>query len=299
MPNKKLRTPKKDVKHRKGHKDARQTAATAGKHRVAAETKDAPRGQKKVLAKRQRAVAQDRKDATLAATKAGQAKVLGELKPLAKTINTLLKTAGDFDSKANDKRLTVAITLNEARTKCKAAKINFSEWVDGNVSQSYRECRKLLAIGASTDPKGAIEDLRKDAAQRGRAMRQRKKVSRDTAKAMSHFEVAEQALAMMSDIEALAIIESKAKVVGKRVVSEEDALLAKQKKRDKPFEFATVDEVKKGFRTLSARDKGEFVKWAAAEIGVTVTDPFQDDAVDTSVPKSMRRTAGNGKPARA
>ena len=168
-----------------------------------------------------------------------------------------------------------------ARTKCKAAKINFSEWVDGNVSQSYRECRKLLAIGASTDPKGAIEDLRKDAAQRGRAMRQRKKVSRDTAKAMSHFEVAEQALAMMPDKDAKTLMEGKARVLGMRVVSAGIAERGKQVDRDKPSEFATVDEVKKGFRTLSARDKGEFVKWAAAEIGVTVTDPFQDNAVDT------------------
>jgi hypothetical protein len=289
--------PKKDVKHRKGHKTHHQTVATAGKQRVAAETKEVPKGQKRAVARRQKAVEKGKKDAALAAAKAGQAKVLGELKPLAKTINAMLKTAGEFDGKANDKRLTAAITLEKARKKCREAKIGFKSWVNDHVNQGYDECRKLVAIGASADPKGAISDMRQGAAQRSRKMRAKQRASRDTAAAMSHFEVAEQALGLASDKDALSVMENKVRILGKRIVSEKDAEHAKQVERDKPSEFATVDELKKGFRTLTARDKGVFVKWAAALIGVTVSDPFQDAEVDTGIPESMRRTDGNSKPA--
>ena len=253
-------------------------------------------------AAKQAAKIKNRKDIALAAAKAGQAKVLGELETVAKEINVRLEKAGTLDGKADDHRLAAAKKLDEAKRKCKHAKIAFRTWVNDNVTQGYDECLKLVRIGAAPDPAKALADLRKGAAKRMQKMRDKQAGSRDTSttapKALSHFEVAEQAMAMMPDKDAKTLMEGKARVLGMRVVSEKDAETVRSMERTKPSEFATIGETQTAFLTLSAQEKGEFVKWAADNIGVTVTDPFQAEEIDTSVPASMRRAnkKGNSSP---
>ncbi len=228
--------------------------------------------------------------------KAKHSATIVELKPLAKTINTMLKTAGEFDGKADDKRLTAALTLERARVKCAKVNLNFKQWVNANVIQSYSEVSRLVAIGASQDPAKALQDLRSGAARRMKKLRKNQEAaSRDAAPAKSHslsaYEGAEQGLAILSDKHAKTLIEGKAAVLGLVVVSKAEAEKVKQVERDKPSEFATVEEVQTGFRTLKASDKMAFVKWGAALIGMTVSGDFQDgDAGD--IPKSLKRKTG-------
>ena len=228
---------------------------------------------------------------------------LGELAPLAKEINAHLKTAGEFDGKADDRRLTAAIALEKASALCREAKMSFKSWVAGNIEQSYDECRKLAVIGASPDPAKALADMRSGAAVRSRALRKRQAaVLRDTAaeasvgnKPLSHYEGAEQGLALLSHKDALTLIDGKLRGLGMRVVSEADAKRVEQAKKDSAAgKFATIAEVKTRFLTLKASDKLEFVRWAADNISVGVTGDFQDDSHLTDIPASMRRTAGNG-----
>lgn len=223
--------------------------------------------------------------------------VITELKPLAKEINALLKTASEFDGKADDRRLTVAIALEKARVKCAKAKLNFKKWVNDNVAQGYSEVSKLVAIGASQDPAKALQDLRSGAARRMQKLRKKQEaVSRDTGpmtKTLSSYEGAEQGLALLSDKHAKTLIEGKAATLGLTVISKAEVEEIKQARRDKPSEFATVEEVQTGFQTLKASDKMAFVKWGAALIGMTVSGDFQDgDAGD--IPKSLRRKKGDG-----
>ena len=263
-----------------------------------------------VVPARSKAVARGKKDVALAGAKGGQSAALGKLAPVAREINIRLEKAKTLDGKADDHRLAAAKTLERARAMCRKAKIPFRSWVDDNVAQGYREVEKLVAVGASRDPIKALADLRGGAAKRMRKLREREKeektASRDATAAvisdpfntgkslrLTQYEMAEQTLAVVSDKDALTLMESKAKVIGMCIVSEKDAEGVKQAKRDKPGEFATLDEVKKGFRTLKASDRGEFARWAAADVGLTVADPFREEG-DTPVPEKLRRTRGDG-----
>ena len=235
------------------------------------------------------------------AEKAKHTAVIIELKPIAKEINARLEKAGTLDGKADDHRLTAAITLEKARIKCDKAKLNFKAWVNEHVTQGYGEVSRLVAIGASQDPAKALQDLRSGAARRMKKLR-KNQASRDVSgtktQVLGPYAGAEAGLALLSDKHAKTLIEGKAAVLGLKVVSKADAEKITQGERDRPSEFATIEEVQTAFCTLKASDKMALVKWGAALIGMTVSGDFQDgDAGD--IPKSLRRKARKKGPIEA
>jgi hypothetical protein len=84
-------------------------------------------------------------------------KVLG---PLATRINGALEKASVAEGRADDLRLTAAVSLGEAKTAATVGKINFKKWAEENVTQSYETVRKLVRVGLSPDPAQALADLR-------------------------------------------------------------------------------------------------------------------------------------------
>lgn len=117
------------------------------------------------------------KVSTQAKAKGAQSKALAELAPLAKEINHRLKEAEQIEGKAFDHRLAACLQLDQAKRRCVKSKINFKNWCDENIAQSYETVRKLAACGGAKKPALALEDLR---ARTARAMRvSRAKVKAD------------------------------------------------------------------------------------------------------------------------
>ena len=219
-------------------------------------------------------------------------RVAKELKPVAKEINVKIKLAAKLDGKADDHRLSAALLLESARRRCKEAKIAFEKWCENNVEKSYDEVRKLVAIAQTPQPAKALADLRSGAAARNRKLRARQKVSRDAtapaSRAETPWEAADALVESLPDREALSLIEARAKPLGMVVVSETDANVLAQSKKDDPSEFATVDELESGFLSLKASDQYSFVQWAATQIGAEVAGDFSMEEHLTDIPDSLR-----------
>ena len=304
-------TKKRKPKRGKAGRSSRETLKAKRASTDASRNASVPKGEKRAASAERRTLADRVKASNVADRKAKHTSALTELAPIAKEINALLETAGDLDRKADDRRLTVAIALERARGVCRTSGLGFRRWVDDNVSQGYEECKKLVRIGAAPDPARALADMRAGAAKRSvqlRVRQKKEKVSRDAAsfaagaravaessKAMDPYDVAELAMSQLPDKHAHTLIDERAFSMGMRVVSEADVQVVRQAKKDKPDEFATVAEVKRGFSTLGAGDKEAVVRWAAALIGMTVSGDLRGDEVDITVPKRLRRTRGDGK----
>ena len=91
-----------------------------------------------------------------------------KLDVMAKEINVRLGKAEKLDDRAeaartdaDDHRLAAALHLADARTIANENRIGWKRWVDKNIERSYRDVKKLVAIGSANDPVLALEGARK------------------------------------------------------------------------------------------------------------------------------------------
>ena len=87
---------------------------------------------------------------------------------MAGEINVRLGKAEGYDGqaetamkKADDHRLAAALRLADARTLADDHRIGWKRWVDKNIDRSYRDVKRLVAIGSAEDPVLALESARK------------------------------------------------------------------------------------------------------------------------------------------
>ena len=87
---------------------------------------------------------------------------------MAEEINARLGKAEGYDGraetamhKADDHRLAAALKLAEARTLADESHIGWKRWVDKHIDRSYRDVKRLVAIGSAEDPVLALESARK------------------------------------------------------------------------------------------------------------------------------------------
>ena len=85
-----------------------------------------------------------------------------QLEALAKEVCVRLEKADKCAGQANDHRLAAALQLAKAREIATAESIPWKAWVAENIpNRSYRDVKRLVAIGSAKDPKAAIEETRK------------------------------------------------------------------------------------------------------------------------------------------
>ena len=91
-----------------------------------------------------------------------------KLGAMATEINIRLGKAEGYDGraetalqKADDHRLAAALQLAEARTLADDHRIGWKRWVGKNIDRSYRDVKRLVAIGSSEDPVLALVSARK------------------------------------------------------------------------------------------------------------------------------------------
>ena len=87
---------------------------------------------------------------------------------MAEEINIRLGKAEGYDGraetalqKADDHRLAAALQLADARTLADDHRIGWKRWVDKNIDRSYRDVKRLVAIGSAEDPVLALVSARK------------------------------------------------------------------------------------------------------------------------------------------
>ena len=158
-----------------GNKPAEATKTTAQR------AKDAQAAAKK---QKDAEAAKKKAEASAAKLQAANAKWLARA---AGTINGIIKRLGAAESKADDQRATLAVSLSEAEEVCKGSKLSFKEWAEGNILKmdgsgpySYPELRRLTKIGRDaegdeTTARKALEDMRAETARRVREHAERKK----------------------------------------------------------------------------------------------------------------------------
>ena len=203
------------------------------------------------------------------------AKVEKELVSVAKEVNVRLEKANKLMSDADDHRLAAALRLAEAKARCEEVDISFKAWAEQNITeQSYENVRKLAYVGSQDDPKQALADLRTRTKKAVEAHREKAKVAKAesakqiTGPAKSPFTVAEESIAKLDEKSAVNLIESRAKKLGMKVIS--DGEFKALKKAAEPTKGPSLDTAKEVFGGLKAADKMTFLKWAAAEIGASV-----------------------------
>ena len=278
-------------------KSAKATTDTKGRHASRIRNKDVPAGEKQAASAARQKKHQEEKQERADKLEMRQKDMLITLVSVAKEINVRLEKANQAEGKADDHRLAAALKLEEARKKCQFAKISFKQWIDNNVTKSFAEVYKLAKVGAASEPKKALADMRSGAAARNRALRKRQSMSRDTIAAASEnqstatpYERADQLIALLPDKQILTLVGNKVAPLGMRLVSDASAKKLRQLEdsNGRPITYA---EVQKVFLGLKASDKIMFVKWAGDNIGVEVTGDFQDDKHGVDIPESMRREA--------
>jgi hypothetical protein len=107
----------------------------------------------------------------------------------ANEINVRFEKAEKLFGQADDHRLAASILLAVAKERCREAKINFRQWCEKNVMQSYETVRKLIHIGVAENReknsgKLLLADMRATNAQRNKEHRARKKDSAGTTKGL-------------------------------------------------------------------------------------------------------------------
>ena len=131
---------------------------------------------KRVIKKRRSAAKKDGGGAE----KAKNTAVLRGLKKVANEANAMIDRAERGEKHAFDLRLSAALLLTSARATCKEAGLKFEGWCEKNVTISYKEVKRLTLVGASDDPKLALEDMRAKTAARGRRHREKARETRAT-----------------------------------------------------------------------------------------------------------------------
>lgn len=222
-----------------------------------------------------------------------------KLTPLANEINTRFEKAAGLEGKADDHRLAAALRLNEAKQLCAASGIRFRAWVSEHIKeQSWETVRKLALVGGAPNPQLALEDLRGKNREANRQHREKVKKKELTRKV---FGPAEALLAVKPDI-AIKAVRAFAHENGMEVVSKTEVKELKQKAKEaetvKPTVWS-VDALKAAFSGMAAKDKMEFVHWAAGEVGgrfVSALEPSDDTEQKSSsddlldIPPMLRRT---------
>lgn len=281
----------KATRRKKGHKTKKQTLNTASNRRAAAENKGVARGGKRaVIAERNKVAADEKAKRDEKKARAVDA-MLGVLKTIAQEINVRLEKASKLEGDADDHRLAAAIKLEDARRRCKAAKIKFQTWVEANVDKSYDEVMRLVKIGAAPEPRKALEDLRSGAAARNRKMRKHQRASRDASsgggKPASPYTTAREAVLALPDKDALELAKETVHPLGLNVVSETDVKRLLELEDDQRKPTASLKSVKMAFLGLKARDKMRLVEFAAEQVGVEIKGDYQPDI--TKMPEHLRR----------
>ena len=249
-----------------------------------------------------------KKSQQLSTAKGQEVATLTKLKPIAQEINERLVKASKLTSDAFDHRLAAAIRLEDASKMCKKAGMNFKKWAETNVTQSYETVRKLIAIGRSDDPKLALEDLRLSTRKAVAKHAAGKKVLANTPKSdrlpepvssassRTAWEIAEDMVASLSDKEQLSLVTARANLIGHKVITAQAAVAAKDAQSTSVS--PQLKAMKVAFGGLKASAKMKFIKWAADEVGATVTSVLSNGAIDEApipeiggvpVPESMRR----------
>lgn len=220
-----------------------------------------------------------------------------KLAPIGNEINVRFEKIAKLDGQADDHRLAAALRLEEAKQFCGAHGVKFRAWVEANIkSQSWETVRKLAAVGGAPNPQLALEDMRKKNAAANKQHREKKKIKEVERKV---FGPAEALLAVKPE-EAMRAVRAFASDAGLEVLSKTDVKELKQKAKsaeivkDQPL---TIDALKTAFNALPARDKMDFVRFAAAEVGgkfVSALEPndaeksSSDDLLE--IPPALRRT---------
>lgn len=158
---------------------------------------------------------------------------------MAKRANAALERAEKSEVRVNDLRLTAAVELGEAKTKCKEAGINFKAWASENVTYAYESVRKLATIGQADDPAKALEDLRsrtKASASKTREKNADKSYEGQVTKMITKMPAKEINI-----------------VVGNLIEDKGDGAL------------------RAGFKKLKKSDKLKFLAWAAESVGAEAT----------------------------
>lgn len=235
------------------------------------------------------------------------AKVEKSLVSVAKEVNVRLEKANKLMADADDHRLAAALRLAEAKQKVEEAGGSFKAWAEANITeQSYENVRKLAYVGGQDDPKQALADLRTRTKKAVEAHREKAKVAKQEAKqlagpAKSPFTVAEESIAKLDEKATVNLIESRAKKLGMKVISEGEFKALKKAASEAPIRGHDLQSAKEVFGDLKAADKMTFLRWAAAEIGASIDTAAFEQAVaepaDGSPPAFMRRKPSRRAPA--
>ena len=246
-----------------------------------------------------------------AGAKAGQSQALRELAPIAKEINHRISEATKYDGKALDHRLAACLQLASAKAKCKAHKVTFKAWVTENLKLGYDPARKLATIGEKSDPKAALEYLRKRTALAQAESMARKtqaaskpdpkpdpkpgKSSRATADGpirapRDPMTVAGEALAALDEGHRVDVLKSLASKVG-------FTLAEKQAAERKP-EGTPDDIARAAFSRMTAQAQQSHLQWCAQRLGAIVAFPDRSKASDDelfAIPDNLKRAADKPK----
>lgn len=219
-----------------------------------------------------------------------------KLAPIANEINVRFEKIAKLDGQADDHRLAAALRLEEAKKLCASQGVGFRKWVEENVKdQSWETVRKLAVVGGSPNPQIALEDMRKKNAAANKAHRAKKKVKEIERKVFGPAEV----LLSVKPEEAMKAVRAFAADAGLEVLSKTDVSALKQQAKGVEMKKAEgLDALKASFMALTARDKMDFVRFAAAEVGGKFVSALGDGEPQTTaadddplaIPPSLRRT---------
>lgn len=252
-----------------------------------------------------------------ATIKAKQQKAKDFLAPIAKEINHRLKQAEKMESDGLNHRLAASIQAARAKEQCKANQINFKSWCDAHLTMTYENIRKLARIGASDDPKLALDDMRAKAVIAQAKQREKAKAEKAAAKAakpsrgnlgrvqgskpkQTDNSVPLDALEALEPSMRKETLSSAAAIDGLKLVTNEQASL---------FDQDNVSILVTCFKALSKAGKKQFIQRIGDIEGFSVSDrpkpkakPKKDSvkAGDDSladIPDFLRR--GKAKPASA
>lgn len=267
-------------------------AAAAAKVKAKAEA-DAKEAEEKILLNAGKKRVQKEKDAAKRAKDkekakiAAQAKVKGahetalrKLAPIAKEIDARLTKANKMEDDAYDHRLAAALQLDKAKKECATSKINFKQWCETNITvQSYETIRKLVAVGGSADPAGALEDMRGRNKKANKKLRDKQKTEKAAAGKKAPSETPATRILHgfdnIKDEEGANLIAAQAPKYGLAVASVEDVKAAREMlERSKASPVAQILAI---FARATPAEKMEIVKMLVAEVGVEIVGMFNPE----------------------
>lgn len=206
-----------------------------------------------------------------------QTKVVEGLVPIAKEINVRLEKAERGKKEYDDHRLAAALRLNEAKTKCEKAGLNFKKWALEHLKdQSYETVRKLAFVGSQKDPAAALADLRERTAKAVAEHRKRLQPARDPdAPKPEPFNVvkaAVEAIKAVPDTKVVKVLQDAADELGLKVTSKADP--TPDIKPVAPARVVNATTVIDDWMTLTATDKVASLKAMADEAGYGLVNPL-------------------------